>query len=70
MHIYVTEDVACPCDTCDYAPSLCDEDVENCLAGGRPRTTDEQYLKDCHNEEHWIYNEEEKQMRQREGGRP
>lgn len=59
MLIVVTEEVISPCDSCDYAPSLCGNDVENCLAFGKPKTVEEQYLEDIRNESHWIHEEEQ-----------
>jgi len=66
MLIEVTEQVVAPCDDCDYAPLLCGNDVENCLAFGKPKTPEEEHLCQTHMESRWVHEIEERQMRKKE----
>lgn len=66
MTIEVTVQVIAPCDDCDFAPALCGNDVENCLAFGKPKTPEQEYLYHVHRESRWIHEIEERQMRKKE----
>ena len=66
MLIEITEQVVAPCDDCDYAPAFCGNDVENCLAHGKPKTPEQEHLYHVHRENHWVNDIEERQMRKKE----
>ena len=66
MPIYVTDEVVLPCDTCDYAPSLCGEDIDQCFIHGRPKTPEEVETVHVKHESHFIHFVEERDMKRKE----